>query len=273
MRKRMGAALTLLTVASLLVACGVESQPAVPQPTANPAGSSLPAAQQTANLPVAERTDGISDVIPAPISTGPVVTLAPPPPTNTPRPADWTWRAEFDAAVSNARATLAKETGVTPESIKVIQTTGGSHPHSSGGCYQTGSNAASQLESIAIIVLESGGKQHTYLADNKGHIVNCVGKLDKDLATVADKSKTDLAQRLKVDTAAITLVTSISITWADSSIGCPTSGGYAQVLERGYFVVLEHEGRQYDYHILYNPSNGYTRLVLCQGQPAPSPVP
>jgi len=60
---------------------------------------------------------------------------------------------------------------------------------------------------------------------------------------------TDLAVRLKVDVAKITVNVVESVTWPDGSIGCPQPGmSYTQALVPGLRVILEHDGRLYYYH-------------------------
>ncbi len=67
--------------------------------------------------------------------------------------------------------------------------------------------------------------------------------------TIVDLAKADLAQRLAVETSAITLVSYEEVVWSDSSLGCPQPGmAYLQVPKDGSLVVLEFESRTYDYH-------------------------
>jgi len=59
----------------------------------------------------------------------------------------------------------------------------------------------------------------------------------------------DLGKRLRIDDPqAPRLVRAQSVTWGDGSLGCPQPGQYyTQALVPGYWVVLEYEGRAYDY--------------------------
>lgn len=67
----------------------------------------------------------------------------------------------------------------------------------------------------------------------------------------------DLARREVKGTA--TLVSSEAVTWPDSSLGCPSPGVmYTQALVDGLRVVVEADGRQFDYRI------GGGDLKLCQ---------
>jgi hypothetical protein len=66
---------------------------------------------------------------------------------------------------------------------------------------------------------------------------------------LVDLAKADLAQRLAVDIATITLVSYEEVVWPDSSLGCPQPGmAYLQVPQDGVRIVLDFEGTTYDYH-------------------------
>ena len=70
-----------------------------------------------------------------------------------------------------------------------------------------------------------------------------------EIDPVAQPAVTDLAERLGVDESAITIVSVEEVTWSDGSIGCPEPGMmYTQALVNGTLVVLEVEGKEYEYH-------------------------
>jgi hypothetical protein len=59
----------------------------------------------------------------------------------------------------------------------------------------------------------------------------------------------DLAQRLALDPAQIELVEVASVTWPDSSLGCPKPGMmYTQALVDGLRIRLAVEEQVYSYH-------------------------
>jgi hypothetical protein len=59
----------------------------------------------------------------------------------------------------------------------------------------------------------------------------------------------DLAKRLGVDPGDVSVVSAEEVTWSDASIGCPKPGMmYAQVLTEGSRIVLEADGKRYEYH-------------------------
>jgi hypothetical protein len=62
-------------------------------------------------------------------------------------------------------------------------------------------------------------------------------------------ARADLAGRLGVEPDSITLVDARSVTWGDRSFGCPEPGmRYLPGVIEGVVVVLEADGRPYEYH-------------------------
>ena len=82
---------------------------------------------------------------------------------------------------------------------------------------------------------------------------------------------------------AVTVASVQSVTWNDSSLGCPQPGMmYLQVLTPGYLVILEASGNTYEYHLseqgnFVSCTSGATpmpgRLPVDQGVPLPLPQP
>jgi hypothetical protein len=74
------------------------------------------------------------------------------------------------------------------------------------------------------------------------------------------QAKADLAKRLGVEAAQVTLVSSSEVTWPDGSLGCPEPGmNYTQALVPGSRIILEAAGKQYHYH-----SGGTRPPFLCE---------
>ncbi|WP_329000435.1 hypothetical protein OHA18_39120 [Kribbella sp. NBC_00709] len=64
-----------------------------------------------------------------------------------------------------------------------------------------------------------------------------------------EQAKADLAKRLGVDAAQVTVVSSEEVTWSDGSLGCPDPDmRYTQALVPGTRTILEVNGTQYSYH-------------------------
>jgi hypothetical protein len=69
----------------------------------------------------------------------------------------------------------------------------------------------------------------------------------------------DLADRLDVDTTAITVIDVEEVVWPDGALGCPQPGRvYSQVPTDGLRILLGHNGSEYVYH-----SGGTVDPFLC----------
>lgn len=70
-----------------------------------------------------------------------------------------------------------------------------------------------------------------------------------DTTSVAEKAISELATRLRTSADEIEVVRSEEVQWPDASLGCPEDGrAYAQVVTPGFQVILQTDGRVYDYH-------------------------
>lgn len=66
---------------------------------------------------------------------------------------------------------------------------------------------------------------------------------------IRDAVTTAAATALGVDPTAIIIVRAEAKEWPDSSLGCPKPGGfYAQVITPGHLVIVEADGRRFEYH-------------------------
>ena len=80
------------------------------------------------------------------------------------------------------------------------------------------------------------------------------------LESLIEKAKDDLAQRLFISAAQISLVEAKEVFWPDSSLGCPQPGmRYIQVPEDGALIILRAQGKVYEYH-----NGGRHGLFLCE---------
>lgn len=69
------------------------------------------------------------------------------------------------------------------------------------------------------------------------------------LKELIEQSRNDLAQRLNVDAADITVVEARHVVWPDGSAGCPMPGyEYLQVLTEGVLIQLDAGNRTFQYH-------------------------
>jgi hypothetical protein len=83
----------------------------------------------------------------------------------------------------------------------------------------------------------------------------------------AAEAVADLSERLGAEPGRIGVVSVEEVTWRDGSMGCPRPGMmYPQVLTDGTRVVLEYDGKRYEYH-----SGGRRSAFLCENPEPPAP--
>jgi len=77
---------------------------------------------------------------------------------------------------------------------------------------------------------------------------------------VVDRTKEGLANCRGIDKEQIAVATVKAVNWPDTSLGCLKSGMvYAQVVTRGYRILLSYDGRISEYH-----SDQGDRVIYCQ---------
>ncbi len=80
------------------------------------------------------------------------------------------------------------------------------------------------------------------------------------LERLIDQARADLARRSSVPPERITVAEAAGVVWPNSAMGCPQpSMAYLQVPSDGARIVLEADGRRYDYHY-----GGRRGLFLCE---------
>jgi hypothetical protein len=78
---------------------------------------------------------------------------------------------------------------------------------------------------------------------------------------VMERIRAHLAQRTGAATDSFDVVRAESREWPNGAMGCPQPGmNYTQSLVNGYWIVLRHDGRDYDYRVA---ERGY--MVMCEG--------
>jgi len=79
---------------------------------------------------------------------------------------------------------------------------------------------------------------------------------------LVDLAKADLAQRLEVEIAAITIVFTKPITWPDATLGCPKPGmDFTPVEIPGFILQFSVDGQVYTYH-----TDEKNRVILCPAE-------
>ncbi len=79
------------------------------------------------------------------------------------------------------------------------------------------------------------------------------------MSPLVQQARTDLAARLGVTPDAIVVKSSQETEWPDASLGCPKPGRmYAQMITPGVLIVLEANGKTYEYH------GSMRQVTLCE---------
>jgi hypothetical protein len=196
------------------------------------------------------------------------ITTPMPLPTVPPTPAN----AESTSLEARAAVDLAHRLNVPADKVEVVSSQKTEMPVGSLGCGPTEGVGQPGLLIGDEIVLRAGGLEYTYRSDGR-RLVPCSpaafpGGRDAVLlpgnrsadADSQNAAADDLAKRLGITKSAIRLVLIEAVQWPDASLGCPQPGMmYAQVITPGYRIVLEVNGKQYEYH-----TGRGGKVVLCE---------
>jgi len=263
-----------------LVACGQ----AVPTASQPPAATS---AAQSATQPAATTAP----------TEAPAPTSAPAPtaePAGSPAPGgSGASIRPPEALVETAQQRLAQHLGVPEDKLMLQSANRREWPDSALGCpqadqaylqvvtpgYELMFSDASQSQTYAVHTGEDGDQmvlcednQPTNLAEASAGAPQASaspapsGVVAPDAASRAlvDQARQALAQEIVDDAGAVKLQRVEPTEWRDSSLGCPQPGmNYLQVITPGYLIVLEAQGRSYEYH-----TDRQTRVIRCDRSPA-----
>ena len=87
--------------------------------------------------------------------------------------------------------------------------------------------------------------------------------------SLIEKAKADLAQRLSISASQINVRGIQNVLWPDDSLGCPQPGmTYTQALVQGYLIILESQGREFEYH-----ANLKNYIFYCENPTPPLQAP
>jgi hypothetical protein len=87
--------------------------------------------------------------------------------------------------------------------------------------------------------------------------------------SVVETAIADLAERLGVGADTVGIIGVQEMTWSDGSLDCPEPGmSYTQALVEGYWILLNGNGRAYDYRAT---ENGFVKL--CESAVSPTTAP
>jgi hypothetical protein len=166
----------------------------------------------------------------------------------------------IEQAKQDLKSRLQIEAGrINLESVKTVQ-----WRDSSLGCPQPGRSYLTVITPGYLIVLEVDGQHYEYHA-SESHVVHCDDPppppdgAKQPESSLTEAAKSDLAQRLNINSDQIEVRAIESRQWPDASLGCPQPGMmYAQVITPGFQIILSAAGQEYDYR------TDLQRAVLCE---------
>lgn len=149
------------------------------------------------------------------------------------------------------------------------------------GCPASGQMYLQVITPGMLITVKADGKTYEIHASNDGTMVLCDGGQPTPLdaggssapapeenqmnpTSLHDKIIAKHAADFKVDPATITIVSSEDVQWSSSGLGCEQPGQmYMTVIVAGTRVVLEQDGKQYNYHTDLSGD----RIIRCDRAP------
>ncbi len=186
---------------------------------------------------------------------------ATPVPTAVPTPR---WGTEAQPAVELAVADLAQGVKTGTAGIEVVRVEAVDWPDGCLGCAKLEELCTEAIVPGYRIVLKADNQEYEYRADRQQHIRLCQPEAaveDWGPATpLVRMAISDAMGLLSVPAAAVQVVSVEQKEWRDSSLGCPEAGkGYLMVITPGYQIILEVQGKRYDYR------TSQTLVRLCRG--------
>ena len=159
------------------------------------------------------------------------------------------------AQVEQAIDDLVDRLSIEADQVELIEVETVQWRDSSLGCPQPGMMYAQAITPGYRIVLKVDGEPYAYHGAEDRPPFLCAPdqaptpQSDPALQALTKQATDDLAARLGVKATQIDVVEVKEVEWPDASLGCPEPGMmYAQVITPGYRIVLEAEGKTYEYH-------------------------
>ena len=185
-------------------------------------------------------------------------------------------------------ADLIKSTGTERDAIQVVRAEAVLWNDGALGCPKPGEFYIQILINGYWVVLEVEGVEYDYRVSDKGSFKLCEGEnmtpiippvpSQEPQNSLVDQAKSDLAERLGIETSEIELLKIEEVTWRDGSLGCPQPGMmYTQALVNGSLIQLLHNGTIYQYHsgrggtpfLCENPPKDMDEAIAPEDAPTP----
>jgi hypothetical protein len=195
-------------------------------------------------------TDAPADTIQAPSETPvPLPSATQPELSTTPVPTHIP--VDVPPAQRAAVQALADALGVAINQVKVVSAEAVDWPNGCLGVQRMGVMCTQQIVPGFRIILEADGQQYEYHTNSSGsQIVPASDQQPIPISNGAVQAAIrDLANALGVSQDQVSLVSAAIIEWPDSCLGVQQANiACAEIVTPGYLILLEANGRQYEYH-------------------------
>jgi hypothetical protein len=181
----------------------------------------------------------------------PQPTTAPPQSEGSPTPQPTHIPVDVPPAQRAAVQALADALGIDAGKVKLVSFEAVDWPNGCLGVTRLGVMCTQQIVPGFRIILEANGQQYEYHTNSSGsEIVPAEGQQPIPASNDAVQSATrDLAAALRISPDQVSLISAVIFEWPDSCLGIQqTNIACAEMVTPGYLIVLEAQGRQYEYH-------------------------
>jgi hypothetical protein len=195
------------------------------------------------------------------------------------------------ALIDRTARDLVVQDNIAPESIRLLSVDAVTWNDGSWGCASRGEGSPTTLPATRgyRIVFTAGSRVYVYHTDDQDTFFLCPDRtwlalegepviVDPIAQSMVDLTRQDVAQRLKVSDPEIKLVSLLTITWPDSSLGCPRAGAdYEDREMSGYRIVYRVTDETIIYHtsirdfVRCSPEEEILPGILREAMPTPEP--
>lgn len=168
-------------------------------------------------------------------------------PTEVPQPMP-TLSANVASVHLAAQRLLSEQLGLSPDQLTVVESVAVNWPDECLGLGGPGMMCAQVIVPGYKLTLEGNGQRHVMHTNSDGTKIMLVG-VAGDAQAMQSALIKGLAQALGVSATQITVVSHTPVEWPDACLGVAMPNEMcAQMITPGHLIVLEANGRQYEYH-------------------------
>jgi len=158
--------------------------------------------------------------------------------------------------VQAAIRALAAVLGIPEDQIEVIDLEAVEWPDACLGIIRIDALCAQGITPGYRVILEAQGKQYEYHTNQDGSAVALAFEGDAETQSAAEQAVISaLAESLGIDPSEIKVVSTQVVEWPDACLGVYLPGkACAEVITPGFLIVVEADGKRYEYHTNLNAS-------------------